>query len=62
MADHTNNSYLAMKYLRQLKEQNRGHDIEVEHSISDDILCDLLIELGYTELVEFYKSTPKWYA
>jgi hypothetical protein len=37
-------------------------DIEARHMRSDDILCELLRQLGYLEVVDEYEKLPKWYA
>lgn len=34
---------------------------ESDHGEADNLLCDLLEELGYTEIVEVYGKLPKWY-
>ena len=37
-------------------------DIQVSHSVADDILCDLLIALGFKEVVDIYNELEKWYS
>ncbi len=37
-------------------------DIEESHVEADKLLCEILIDLGYTESVKVYKAIPKWYA
>ena len=37
-------------------------DPEEGHELCDDVLCDLLIELGFDEIVEIYDKQDKWYA
>ena len=37
-------------------------DEEITHSKADDLMCDLLRELGYGEGVDVFKDMPKWYA
>jgi len=37
-------------------------DIEANHLQADDILCQLLIALGYSEVVRMWRRVPKWYA
>lgn len=37
-------------------------DIESAHSKADDVLCNLLVSLGYTDIVAEYDSIPKWFA
>lgn len=46
------------KYLMQMKVLKS----EFEHDEADYLLCALLEELGYTELVEAYRKVPKWYS
>ena len=35
---------------------------EEGHPQADDILCDLLIELGYAKIVDEYRKVDKWYS
>ena len=58
------NKRLNDKYLKRMNEvkQRYENDAEVAHSLADIILCDLLVSLGYTELVEVYNNLEKWYA
>lgn len=58
------NKRLNDKYLERMNEvkQRYGDDEETAHYLADEILCDLLISLGYAELVKVYDSVPKWYA
>ena len=37
-------------------------DEEVEHISMDNIMLELLEELGYSEAVAIFNDTPKWYA
>lgn len=37
-------------------------DIEGDHSIADDILCEFIIALGYDDVVAAFKRIDKWYA
>ena len=52
------------KYLSKLIEiQNKyDDDTECRHGYEDDLLCELLKELGYEEIVNQYNKTGKWYA
>jgi hypothetical protein len=52
------NEKLNEKYLIQMRELKS----EFEHDEADYLLCAILEELGYTELVEVYRKIPKWYA
>ena len=46
----------------QLRDIQENNDTEMGHVAADDILCDLLESLGYTEVVEEYNNIDKWYA
>lgn len=51
------------KYMRRLIwQRDKNGDTEDAHSNADDILCEILVELGYGALVEVYKKVPKWYS
>lgn len=52
------NKELSDKYLEQMKTCKQ----EWDHEDADLILCDLLEELGYVELIEVYRKVPKWYS
>lgn len=58
------NKRLNDKYLKRMNEvkQRYADDEEVAHCLADEILCDLLINLGYIELVSEYNDVDKWYA
>ena len=57
-----NKKQLIDKYLAKLEEIQKNKDVEVRHVREDDLLCDLLIELGFEDLVELYESSTKWYS
>jgi len=50
------------RYVKKMKEQQNNPDIEEAHGIADDLLCQLLKELGFKKLVEEYEKVPKYYA
>jgi hypothetical protein len=39
-----------------------GYDAEGAHLEADDLMCQLLEELGYEEGVKIFKNAEKWYA
>lgn len=45
----------------ELRERYQ-HDEERVHCAMDDVMCELLIELGFCDGVEVFRQTPKWYA
>ena len=49
------NKKLNEKYLNQMKQLVDIFDTEVAHSTADEILCELLLEMGYKDLVDEYK-------
>ena len=55
----TNEQYRVLcERMRQLASDA---DIEAAHGKADDILCEVLDKLGYTEIVDLYNSIEKWY-
>ena len=49
-------------YISRLLEEVKSGDTEHAHCEGDGILCELLTELGYADVVEVYMKVPKWYA
>ena len=45
----------------ELKRMQECRDVEHAHATADDILCDLLITLGYKDVINEYKKVRKWY-
>lgn len=37
-------------------------DLDEPHKKADEILCNLIKDLGFEEIVDVYKSFDKWYA
>lgn len=52
---------LERKYLDRIEEAEKD-DCELYHIKADQVLCNLLNELGFGALVERYESKSKWYA
>ena len=51
------------KYKKRLNNIRRNScDIEMDHEKADEVLCDLLKELGYSDIVSLWNRIPKWYA
>ena len=48
--------------IERLKALQDNDDIEAAHSYADEILCDLLTDLGYQCVVSEWEKVPKWYA
>lgn len=49
-------------YVAEIERQCMFGDAEADHSRADDLLCELLAELGYQEVVEAWRKVDKWYA
>lgn len=70
MIDHTEeiaevdiNPKTRQEYIIRLKAlQGDGWDTESAHVRADDLLCMLLINLGYEDVVSEYAAVDKWYA
>ncbi len=45
-----------------LKEQQNNGDKEIAHIEADKILCNLLVSLGYADVVAEWNEIGKWYA
>ena len=53
---------LQEEYLEKMKLCVDDMDTELAHGNADDILCEVLLKLGYADLIEKYKEVHKWYA
>ena len=38
------------------------YDTECAHINADDLMCDILEQLGYKDGVEVFKNMPRWYS
>lgn len=53
----------AERILKEMRDlQNNSGDLESVHIFADDLLCEMLKTLGYTEIVEAFEKIDKWYA
>lgn len=50
----------AIDRLRQI--QNPDGDTEIQHQMADEVLCEMLRNLGCHHLVREWEKVPKWYA
>lgn len=55
-------SFDTRPYMKRLKAAQQNEDTESAHADADNVLCDLLLKLGYTKIVEEYNRVSKWYA
>ena len=56
------NELLLDHYLNVFENNCSSGDIEADHEKADEILCDLLEDLGYQNLVNKFRALKKWYA
>jgi hypothetical protein len=49
------------KAMQEIREKFGG-DEEAAHDKMDNLICDLLVTLGYSEGIEIFKRQDKWYA
>ncbi len=56
------NKKLFKYYKSAMQSIAEDQDIEKRHGDADDNLCDLLMDLGYGDIVRIYKSFDKWHA
>ncbi|MBQ7315689.1 MAG: hypothetical protein IJW90_01115 [Clostridia bacterium] len=50
------------KYVREMEEAICNDNKEAGHICCDEVMCDLLRELGYGAIVEVYDKQEKWYS
>jgi len=48
--------------LKALVALQKDDDIEMEHVEADRVLCQLLVTLGYGDVVTEFNRITKWYA
>jgi hypothetical protein len=48
-------------YKKAMIECAQSDDPETAHAYADNLLCNMLIELGYGEIVDIYNLVGKWY-
>lgn len=50
-------------YVQRLREFiiRYSDDPEQAHIRADDVLCEILTEMGYEDIVEAFNIVPKWY-
>lgn len=50
------------EYKQKLQLLQNDSDTEKVHAVADGILCELLRDLGYGEVVDAYEQLDMWYA
>lgn len=60
-SDKPDFNLLAIQTIKKLEACNTN-DPEADHSKADKLLCDFLIELGYSDVVKEWNKIKKYYA
>ena len=47
--------------IQKLKQCRQSRDAEAAHIAADQVLCDLLSELGYADVVQEWDNVDKYY-
>ena len=50
------------EFANRMRQILETEDIEGGHKKMDDLMCALLVSLGYIEGIDIYNTTHKWYA
>ena len=50
------------EFEKKMKECFDSRDVEMNHADADDLMCELLENLGYEAGVKIFNSHAKWYA
>ena len=50
------------EFEQKMQELNKDCDTAVAHEDMDDLMCEILISLGYEKGVEIFKKKHKWCA
>lgn len=50
------------EFLKDMQTVASSNDPEWSHGYMDDMMCNLLKQLGYGEAIEVFRHTEKWYA
>jgi len=57
-----NNEELKANAIAELKEIQKSDDTEGAHCDADGVICGLLHDLGFKDVVDEYMKVEKWYA
>lgn len=61
-ADTVTDSMTREKAIFALKQCQKNEDTRDAHEEADGTLCNLLIDLGYEDVVQEWEKVNKWYA
>lgn len=51
-----------LDYAELIREKCNTDDPERDHGEADNLLCSLLLDLGFRETVDAWREIEKWYA
>lgn len=49
-------------FTEEMKELAKDEDVEGRHCNMDELMCELLEHLGYSDGVKIFRDTDMWYA
>ena len=55
------NKEIETRYIKLMQAAD-STDVEESHSKADEILCDMLKELGFRSIVHEFNTLEKWYS
>lgn len=55
-------AYIRADCIDTLERLAKSRDIEAAHREADELIFDLLVELGFSDIAKAYLAVPKWYA
>lgn len=50
------------EYINRLKQIQRNNDYEIAHGDADEVLLEILEDLGYSDIIEEYNKVEKYYS
>lgn len=50
------------EFADKMREYDKSNDPEMKHVHADDLMCEVLRELGYEEGVEIFEEMYIWYS
>lgn len=54
--------FSAKGFANEMRRIERNSDTEMAHIHADELMCELLRELGYGEGVDIFEKMSKWYS
>lgn len=54
--------FSAKGFANEMRRIDRNNDTEMAHIYADELMCQLLRKLGYSEGVDIFEKMSKWYS